>query len=240
LQTLPWHPTCPSSQTFPGSLIRKALQGMRVCNPVHHPSGPKVLRGRNKVDERILQVTNGRSGMKRILLLGFVGLIFAAPRGWAYLWGPGDRVLAMSAVDAADTVKASTGRPTVILLYSTSSPICRAMFPQFADLSRRARDAGATVLAFSTDSRIEARDVPGLLADYGVQVTPYWIRPWAPGEFDLAFQRTGILVGTQWTRPLLAIRAADGRILYEAQGTQADVGRAEAALGEALTISQYF
>jgi thiol-disulfide isomerase/thioredoxin len=212
---------------------------MRVCNPVHHPSGPKVLRDRNKVDERILQVANGRSDMKKILLFGFVGLIFAAPRGWAYLLGPGDRVRAMSAFDAADTVKA-TSRPTVILLYSTSSPICRAMFPQFADFSRRARDAGATVLAFSTDSRIEARDVPGFLADYGVEVTPYWIRPWAPREFDLAFQRTGILVGTQWTRPLLAIRAADGRILYEAQGTQVDVGRAKAALGEALTISQYF
>ena len=178
--------------------------------------------------------------MKKILLLGFVGLLFAAPRGWAYLAGPGKRVRALSALEAADTVKASTGRPTVILVYSTNSPICRAMFPQFADFNRKARDAGATVLAFSTDGRIEARDVPGFLADYGVQVTPYWIRPWALGEFDLAFQRTGILVGTQWTRPLLAIRAADGRILYEAQGTQADVKRAEAALAEALTIAQYF
>jgi thiol-disulfide isomerase/thioredoxin len=178
--------------------------------------------------------------MKKILLMGFVGLILVAPRGWAYLVGPGNRVLAMSAFDAADTVKASTGHPTVILLYSTSSPICRAMFPQFADFNRKARAAGATVLAFSTDGRIDARDVPGYLTDYGVQATPYWIRPWAPEEFDLAFQRTGILVGAQWTRPLLAIRAADGRILYQAQGTQADVKQAEAALGEALTIAQYF
>ena len=176
--------------------------------------------------------------MKKVLLLGFVGLIFAAPRGWAYLLGPGDRVLAMSAFEAADTVKTTTGRPTVILLYATTSPICRAMFPQFADLSRRARAAGATVLAFSTDSRIKARDVPAFLADYGVQVTPYWIRPSAPEEVDLAFQRTGVLAGAQWTPPLLAIRAADGRILYEAQGTQADVGRAEAALGKALKASR--
>lgn len=178
--------------------------------------------------------------MKKFLLMAFVGLIFAAPRGWAYLVGPGNRVLAMSAFEAADTVKASTGHPTVILLYSTSSPMCRAMFPQFADFNRKARDAGATVLAFSTDGRVEARDVPGFLADYGVRVTPYWIRPWAPGELELGFQRTGILVATQWTRPLLAIRAADGRILYQAQGTQADVKQAEAALAEALTIAQYF
>ena len=186
------------------------------------------------------RVANQGSGLKKVLLLGFVGLMVAAPRGWAYLRGPGDRVMAMSPSQAADTVKASSGRPTVILLYATDSPICRAMFPQFADFNRRARDAGATVLAFSTDSRVQAREVPRFLADYGVQGTPLWIRPSAPGEVDLAFQRTGILLGAQWARPLLAIRAADGRILYEAQGTQVDVSRAEAALGEALTIAQYF
>src|SRR5262249_46857793 len=114
-------------------------------------------------------------------------------------------------------------------------PSSEVLFPQFADFSRRARGAGATVLAFSTDSRAKARDVPEFLAGYGAQVTPYWIRPSAAREVDLAFQRTGILLGAEWACPMLAVRAADGQVLYEAQGTQADVGRAEAALGKATT-----
>jgi hypothetical protein len=172
--------------------------------------------------------------MKRILLLGCVAaLIFAAPRVRAHLMGPGDGVTAMSAVDAANIVKSSTGRPTVVLLYATTCPLSRAMFPEFAEFSRRAQDAGAQVLAFSTDELVDAHKVPAFLTLHGDQVAPYWIRPWAKGELNAAFAGTGILVGTPWTRPLLAVRAADGHILYETQGSQ-EVAAAEASLMRAL------
>jgi thiol-disulfide isomerase/thioredoxin len=176
--------------------------------------------------------------LKRILLLGCVAvLIFAAPRVRARLMGPGEGVTPISAVDAANAIKASTGRPTVVLLYATTCPISRAMFPEFAEFSRRAQDAGAQVLAFSTDELVDAHKVPAFLALHGAQVAPYWIRPWARGELNAAFAGTGILVGTPWTRPLLAVRAADGHILYETQGSQ-EVAAAEASLMRALKVAR--
>jgi hypothetical protein len=107
------------------------------------------------------------------------------------------------------------------------------MFPEFAEFSRRAQDAGAQVLAFSTDELVDAHKVPAFLALHGAQLAPLWIRPRARGELTAAFAGTGILVGIPWTRPLLAIRAADGHILYETQGSQ-EVAAAEASLMRAL------
>lgn len=88
------------------------------------------------------------SALQRLLSQG-ISHIF---EGWEIV-GEGDAkqrlgVTAINAVEAANTVKASTGHATVFLLYATTCPTSRAMFPEFAEFSRRHRTRARRCLRF--------------------------------------------------------------------------------------------
>ena len=173
--------------------------------------------------------------MRTLLVLGILATaVYLSPIG-RYLRSrtPMD---AVTAAEAA-TRLAESQKPTVILLYGTGCPISKQMFAAFTSFAERAKAAGAEVLAYSTDETVDTQYIRPFLARRQSTLAPRWIRPWQPGELDRAFRPLGIHVGQEWVRPLLAVRAADGRIVYQAQAAR-DIPTAERALQHALKATR--
>ena len=84
-------------------------------------------------------------------------------------------------------------------------------------------------MVFSTDDEADMGRIPGFLAKYSAPFSPVYIEPWAPGEFTRAMANVGIQAGKVWTRPLVAIRDANGSIVSQAQGVT-DLSPVAAAL----------
>ena len=72
---------------------------------------------------------------------------------------------------------------------------------------------------FSVDDEAHRRFVPDFLAHYSAPFPPIYIRPWTRGTFQAAMAGLRIKAGQEWTTPLVAVRAADGRIVTQAEGT---------------------
>lgn len=170
--------------------------------------------------------------MKKLLLLALAGFaLYSSPIGRSL---PGRRGMQTATAAEAAAIVADSKKPTVVLLYATLCPITNQMFGDFSAFAKRAEAAGAEVLAFSTDAASDTRLIRPFLAHYGSTVRPRWIEKWRPGQLDAAFRPLGIHIGQTYTRPLLAVKAADGRILYQAQAAR-DVAAAERALTRALS-----
>lgn len=169
--------------------------------------------------------------MKKLLLLAVaVFALYSSPLGRSL---PGSRRMQTTTAAGAAAAVADSKKPTVVLLYATLCPISNQMFGEFSAFAKRAEAAGAEVLAFSTDEAEHRKFIRQFLGYYGSTLRPRWIEKWRPGELDAAFRPLGIHIGQTYTRPLLAVKSADGRILYQAQAAR-DVASAERALFRAL------
>ena len=144
----------------------------------------------------------------------------------------GESAAGVDAVDVADVARQiarRTGRPSVVLLYATTCPLTQRMFPEFVSLAKEYQRRGVNFLVFSTDEAENAYWVPVFLSKHGASFAPVLVRPWAPGSLDRALSPLGIRVGSTWTRPLVAVRDRDGRVITQGQGVT-DLRRVRAAL----------
>lgn len=174
--------------------------------------------------------------MKRMLPIVIVAALCAAalltPVG-IYVAGAFQPVEAVTAGRAANSITSLEGRPALILLYGPRCQLSRSLMPQFVALSRRATAGGADVLVYGTGGGIDALLVGGFLAENDAPFPARRILPWKPGELSSEFWSAGILVGSQWMRPLVAVRSREGHIIYQEQGVQ-DLGPAAKALEREL------
>lgn len=115
--------------------------------------------------------------------------------------------------EAASRIQAS--RPSVVVLFSPGCPLSRAAFPELVTLAR-AHAGRAEVLAFSTDA--EWADVEHFLYANQAPFRAELLQEWQPGELSAAMGSVGIDVGAQWTKPLIAVVGADGKIVGQWQG----------------------
>ena len=119
---------------------------------------------------------------------------------------------------AMERIRATTGRAAVIVFYKTDCSLSQAMFPSLVAIARERAATGVAFLVFSVDNEDHKQAVPGFLAQYSAPFPRVYVRPWSPGTFTRAMATLGIEAGRTWTVPLVAVRAADGRIITQAQG----------------------
>jgi len=131
--------------------------------------------------------------------------------------------------DAVARIAATNGRPSVVILYDSDGLRDTRVFGDLARAADAWQDRGVVVLAFSTD-----RDptVPGLaefLQRHGAVFPPVNLYRWPSGTLDGSMASIGIHIGQTWDSPLVAVRDATGRVVYQAQGVS-DFTAASAAL----------
>ncbi|HEY2856361.1 MAG TPA: hypothetical protein VGJ18_26200 [Gemmatimonadaceae bacterium] len=140
----------------------------------------------------------------------------------------------LAAEQAAIRIGATRGKPSVVLLYGTECPITQSMFGDFVALAKRHPEVD--FIAFATDEDL-AGEVPGFLRQHGASFTPTYIREWQPGELTRAFAPLGIRIGRDWTRPLIAVRDADGRVVVQGEGV-GDISPIESLLQKLADTTQ--
>jgi thiol-disulfide isomerase/thioredoxin len=119
---------------------------------------------------------------------------------------------------AVARIRVVAGGPALVVFYKTTCPLSQAMFPSLVALAREQGGAGVAFLVFSVDAEDSRQAVPGFLADHSAPFSGVWVKRWSPGTFMRAMAEVGIVVGSEWTTPLVAVRAADGRIITQAEG----------------------
>ncbi|HUP30837.1 MAG TPA: DUF4124 domain-containing protein [Usitatibacter sp.] len=157
-----------------------------------------------------------------------------APMAEAAEAGP-DGVSLISVSQAARRISSRVGKPTVVLLYATTCPLTRRMFPEFVALANRYRTRGVEFVVLSTDDERDFPHVAEFLAERKAPFEAVAIKPWAPGNLTRAMAPLGIEVGSTWTRPLLAVRDRSGRVVRQADAA-VDLSWLGAALDSAATI----
>lgn len=115
----------------------------------------------------------------------------------------------------------------MIVFYSTTCPLSRAMFPSLVALARQPRATGVTFLVFSVDREADTAAVPAFLTRHAAPFRPVYVQPWAPGTFTRNMATLGITAGQVWTTPLVAVRDRTGRIVTQAQGVTSVAGLAD-------------
>lgn len=110
-------------------------------------------------------------------------------------------------------------RPTVILLYGIGCSLSRNLFPDFVALAKEYQGRGVDFLVFSTDPENNIGHIPDFLSRHNAPFSPVWIKRWEPGTLSKALTAIGIDIGSSWTRPLVAVRDTQGRIVAQDQAT---------------------
>jgi hypothetical protein len=116
---------------------------------------------------------------------------------------------------AARRIANRQGRPTVVLLYGIHCPLSKRMFPEFVALANRYRARGIDFVVLSTDEPEEFGSVPSFLAQRKAPFEAVAIKPWMPGNLTRAMAPLGIDVASTWTRPLVAVRDRDGKVIRQ-------------------------
>ena len=132
--------------------------------------------------------------------------------------GPGG-VSLIDVNQAARRISSRVGRPTVVLLYSTTCPLSRQMFPEFVAITNQYRARGIDFIVLSTDDEEQFGDVAPFLSRHKLSMEPVAIKPWASGNLIRALAPLGIEIGSTWTRPLVAVRDASGRVVRKTEAT---------------------
>jgi thiol-disulfide isomerase/thioredoxin len=130
--------------------------------------------------------------------------------------GPGG-VSLIDVTQAARRISGRQGRPTVVLLYSTTCPLSRRMFPEFVAIANQYRARGIDFLVFSTDEEENFAKVPVFLTERKAPFAPIAIKPWEAGDLIRAMAPLGIEVGSTWVRPLVAVRDSSGRVVRKTE-----------------------
>ena len=118
----------------------------------------------------------------------------------------------------ARRIAGQRGRPSVVLLYATTCPLTRQMFPQFVAIANRYRARGVDFLVYSTDDEGQFGRVPAFLSERNAPFPAVAIKPWVPGSLDRAMKPLGIEIGEVYTRPLIAVRDSNGKVVVQGQG----------------------
>ncbi len=119
-----------------------------------------------------------------------------------------------SVFEASERILAST--PSVFIVFSPGCSLSRRAFPGF--LKSVAENAGGLqVLAFATDEADPA-EVGAFLEQQGAPFSAEVLQSWQRGEFTAAMASLGIAAGSSWTKPLIGVLGADGRVLGQWQG----------------------
>ena len=139
-----------------------------------------------------------------------------APIAEAAQAGP-DGVSIIDVNQAARRISSRTGKPTVVLLYATTCPLTRRMFPEFVSLANRYRTRGVEFVVLSIDDENDFSHVTEFLAARDAPFDSVAIKPWAPGNLARAMAPLGIEVGSSWTLPLLAVRDRNGRVVRQSE-----------------------
>jgi hypothetical protein len=164
-----------------------------------------------------------RWNIRRILPFSVAGALVAGvllSPVFTYLVGAFRPVDAVTVDQAMHTMTSQDGRPALILLYGPRCPLSRSLMPQFVALSRRAEAGGADVFAYSTGEGPDALLVGGFLLENDAPFEARRILPWTSGALAAGLRSIGIAIGSQWTRPLVAVRARNGHIIYQAEGVR--------------------
>ena len=130
--------------------------------------------------------------------------------------GPGG-VSRIDVNQAARRIASRQGRPTVVLLYSTTCSLSQRMFPEFVALAGQYRARGVDFVVLSTDDEDEHGAVPGFLTARKAPFEPVAIKDWQPGELTRAMAPVGIEIRSTWTRPLVAVRDRNGRVVRQSE-----------------------
>ena len=144
----------------------------------------------------------------------------------------GESATEVDSVDVADVarkISQRTGRPSVVLLYATTCSLSQRMFPEFVSLAKEYQRRGVDFLVFSTDEAKNAYWIPEFLSNHEASFAPVFVRPWVPGSLGRALSPLGIVIGSTWTQPLVAVRNRDGRVITQSQGVT-DLSGVRAAL----------
>jgi hypothetical protein len=129
----------------------------------------------------------------------------------------------------ARRIAAPRGRPSVVLLYSTTCPLTQQMFPQFVAIANRYRARGVEFLVFSTDEEDQFGRVPAFLSERNAPFRAVAIKQWAPGTLSRTMRPLGIEVRDVWVRPLIAVRDSSGKVVTQGEGVT-DLAPLHAAL----------
>jgi hypothetical protein len=132
--------------------------------------------------------------------------------------GPGG-VSLIDVNQAARRISSRVGRPTVVLLYSTTCPLSRQMFPEFVAITNQYRARGIDFIVLSTDEEEQFADVAPFLSMHKLSMEPVAIKRWASGDLIRALAPLGIEIGSTYTRPLVAVRDASGRVVRKTEAT---------------------
>ena len=133
---------------------------------------------------------------------------------------------------AARSFADSKGAVTVLVLYSTSCPLCRQVMPE---LSAMARDTEGRVQwkAFSVDALEDQPGLPEYLAQTRAPFSATALRPWASGNLSRAFSSQGVNISDSFARPFIAVRDRSGKITFQGDGL-GQVSGVRAAIDAAL------
>jgi len=128
--------------------------------------------------------------------------------------------------EAAASIAATKGRPSIVIIYTTRCRLSPGMFTAFAEMA--ARHPEVDVHAFGSDERY-ANEIPAFLREHGADFSPLYLRDWRKGELIAAMDPLGIEVKTLFATPLVAIRDKDGYVVMQGEG-MTDVKRMEGVL----------
>lgn len=134
------------------------------------------------------------------------------------------RPRAVTTFDAAAEIQRQAGRSRIVLLYSSTCPESRAMFPAFVEFAGRHAQRGVTVLAYSTDQN--RAQLEQYLGSASLPFARTWIEPWRLGAMRAAMTPVGIEIGQTWGTPLIAVIDRNGRLVGQWSG-RSGVAKAE-------------
>ena len=134
------------------------------------------------------------------------------------------RARAVTTFDAAAEIQRQNGRPRIVLLYASTCPESRAMFPAFVEFAGRHAQQGISILAYSTDQ--SQPQLEQYLGTGSLPFTRIWVRPWQRGAMDAAMKPVGIDIGPTFGTPLIAVIDRNGKVVGQWEG-RSGVAKAE-------------
>jgi hypothetical protein len=140
---------------------------------------------------------------------------------------------------AASRLRRRTGRVSVVLFFSTGCSLSQRLFPSFVELTKEYRRRGVDFLIFATDPPGNVRLIEPFLERHGATFEAVHIRPWRSGQFRSSLAPHGIEIGNTWTKPLVAVRDRNGRVVLQGQGVTR-IGPFRAAVENALGSDREF
>lgn len=114
-----------------------------------------------------------------------------------------------TADEAANPIRMSTGRLTVVILYGQNCPRSQAMFPGFVQLANLHAGDDVRFATFAMDRT--ANEVPEFLSRYQAPFDPFFIRRPHGAALAGALASFGFRLHPGWQYPYIAVLGRDGR-----------------------------